>query len=138
MLSSPCTLLSFTSLLSFSHYYSPLCHVLFFVLLGIPLCDVIILFGCFFILSTRFITLLLSFSRCYVILFMLLLLVCCYSLKNLYYPLTFLLVGSGSGRESRVEKLYFFNKYFSFCLFPTCLLFFCFFCFNFFGFWFVV
>jgi hypothetical protein len=71
----------------------------------------------------------LSISHCYVILFMLLLLVCCYSLENLLQPPSFLLAGIGSGQELRIGNLYFFNKYLTFCFFPTSLSFFCFFLF---------
>jgi hypothetical protein len=50
----------------------------------------------------------------------------------LYYPLVFFLAGIGNGQES-IKNLYFFNKYFSLCLFSffnlfiSCLLFLCFF-----------
>jgi hypothetical protein len=47
---------------------------------------------------------------------------CCYwcvviCWKILYYPLGFLLTRIGNGWELKIKNLYFFNKYFSLCLF---------------------
>jgi hypothetical protein len=58
----------------------------FFTLFGSPLHIVVLLFDCSYILGTRFFTLLPSFSCNFVVLFELLLLVCCNPLKNLVLP----------------------------------------------------
>ncbi len=61
---------------------SPLClTALLFTLLGFFLSAVVLLFGCSFILGTRFLVLLFS-SSCYYAFFTVFL-VCCYSLNNL-------------------------------------------------------
>lgn len=106
---------------------------LLFTLLGFPFC-IAFLFGYFPISSTRFFMSLFSSLQC-----------CCWCVvicwKILYYPPTFLIAGIRNGWESKIENLYFFNKFFSLCLLSfllfsiSCLLFFCF---NYFCFCFVV
>jgi hypothetical protein len=71
-------------LLSFSPYYSPSCPTAFlFTLLGFPLHATTILFGYSSIFSTRFFASLFFSLHHSPLFFVLLFLVCCYSLKNL-------------------------------------------------------
>jgi hypothetical protein len=87
------TIVFFMMLLFFSLYCSPhrVIVLLFVALLSFSHCltflfALLLFFDCFFILGTRFFMLLFSSSHYYVILTMLMLWVCIYSLKNLVPP----------------------------------------------------
>ncbi len=85
------TIFSFALLLSFSPCYSPLGLLFYFrYKFDLDNCNVEQSYSCYYSLLAS-----------------LLLLVCCYSLKNLLLPLAFLLTGIGNGRKSRIENLYF-------------------------------
>jgi hypothetical protein len=110
----------------FSPYCSPFCTALLFSFLH-QVVD--FLFGYSSILGIRFFVLLFFSSWCYVFLFVLLLLVCCYSLNNLVLPPCIFSCRNWEWLGIKNQKHVFFNKYFSLCLFPffnfliSCLLF---------------
>jgi hypothetical protein len=86
---------------------------LLFTLLGVPLCTI-----AFFRLFFYF-----RYKVLHDAILLFTLLCCCYwcvfiRWRILYYPFAFFPARIGNGQELRIKNLYFFNKYFSLCLFP--------------------